>query len=202
MGVCKEGDDGGGEAAAPHSERCPHGIRLPWECKDCLYGPEVPASVSYRPVRPVVPLDLVERWPKLEELARQGLEDEARQGELMTWLREARDIIGQWCDPRRLRATSDRALLNRSHDFLGKVRICCQCGGVGEVRNLRFKGNPETSDLMVPVSWVCVVCRCYVCINCALTISGSVPVEVCDDTLCSVECQTKLAEQESRWDWE
>lgn len=69
---------------------------------------------------------------------------------------------------------------------------CCQCGSVGSVVN---KYAPEaTRDLRPqdPITWICAACRRHVCINCVLTIPDTIPIEIADDTLCSIECQQAL----------
>lgn len=48
--------------------------------------------------------------------------------------------------------------------------------------------NRETS-CPVPITWVCVNCGRHVCINCILTIPGSVPREIYTPTYCSSPCR-------------
>ena len=68
---------------------------------------------------------------------------------------------------------------------------CCQCHAVGSV-----KSKYALSEQMpVQISWRCVVCHQTVCINCVLTIPGSVPVEIYEDTLCSQACRERLLEK-------
>lgn len=71
------------------------------------------------------------------------------------------------------------------------TRVCCQCGSIGSVYS---KYGPQGGDMCmrcpVPIDWVCVACDRLVCINCVLTIPGSVPIEIMDDTLCSETCRT------------
>ena len=64
---------------------------------------------------------------------------------------------------------------------------CCQCHAVGGVQNKYARSEQEP----IPISWRCMICRNFVCINCVLTIPGSVPVEIYEDTLCSLECRRK-----------
>lgn len=74
-----------------------------------------------------------------------------------------------------------------------EIRVCCQCGAEGAVNSTATVAS--ASQPPVPISWRCAVCRRYVCINCVLTIPGSVPREIYDDTLCSEACKQTLQAQ-------
>lgn len=63
-----------------------------------------------------------------------------------------------------------------------KLNECCQCHRRGVV------GVTET-NAGVPITWKCLICGRYVCIDCALRIPGSVPPELDEDTLCSERCR-------------
>jgi hypothetical protein len=41
----------------------------------------------------------------------------------------------------------------------------------------------------MPIQWVCNGCDQHVCFNCALTIPGSVPTRLYDETFCSEDCR-------------
>jgi hypothetical protein len=65
---------------------------------------------------------------------------------------------------------------------------CCQCEERGAVWNKHCNENREMSA-PTPITWVCVCCSRYVCINCILTIPNSVPLEIYAPTYCSESCR-------------
>jgi hypothetical protein len=71
------------------------------------------------------------------------------------------------------------------------MMTCCKCGATGSVHNRHYRGGDEHAAI-VPISWLCAGCKGRVCINCALTIPGSQPIEIMEETLCSLECALKV----------
>lgn len=69
---------------------------------------------------------------------------------------------------------------------------CCQCKSVGAVTNKYLSKVSQEQAAPDRIGWVCVQCHQHVCINCVLTVPGSMPVEICEDTLCSVKCELLL----------
>jgi len=71
-------------------------------------------------------------------------------------------------------------LLERAIERLGNE--CVRCKRRGRVGVTEFNGG-------TPIEWRCCRCGGYVCIECTLTVPGSVPREFYEDTYCSEGCR-------------